>query len=108
MLSFKVIGAYIMEGPIKSAAGNRRPGDELADLELGQSEVSNRCEGGAQAVEGKPVLIINGKTEDEIIAQIAKIAGDDLPKLGEILVAYENSYGFDNLKENMSRCFEVR
>ena len=72
-----------MEGPIKSAAGNRRPGDELADLELGQSEVSNRCEGGAQAVEGKPVLIINGKTEDEIIAQIAKIAGDDLPKLGD-------------------------
>lgn len=96
------------ESPIKSAAGNRRPGDELEDLELGQGEVSDRCEGGTQAVEGKPVLIINGKTEDEIIAQIAKIAGDDLPKLGEILVAYENSYGFDNLKENMSRYFEVR
>ena len=57
---------------------------------------------------GKPVLIINGKTEDEAIAQIAKIAGDDLPKLEEILAAYENSYGFDNLKENMSRYFEVR
>lgn len=98
----------MMEGPIKSAAGNRRPGDELENLELGQGEVSNRCEGGAQAVEGKPVLIINGKTEDKIIAQIAKIAGDDLPKLGEILVAYENSYGFDNLKENMSQYFEVR
>lgn len=98
----------MMEGPIKSAAGNRRPGDELEDLELGQGKVSNRCEGDAQAEEGKPVLIINGKTEDEIIAQIAKIAGDDLPKLGEILVAYENSYGFDNLKENMSKYFEVR
>ena len=97
-----------MESPIKSAAGNRRPGDELEDLELGQGEVSDRCEGGTQAMKGKPVLIINGKTEDEIIAQIAKIAGDDLPKLGEILLAYENSYGFDNLKENMSRYFEVR
>ena len=98
----------MMESPIKSAAGNRRPGDELEDLELGQGEISDQCEGGTQAMEGKPVLIINGKTEDEIIAQIAKIAGDDLPKLGEILLAYENSYGFDNLKENMSRYFEVR
>ncbi len=98
----------MMEGPIKSAAGNRRPGDEFEDLELGQGEVFDRCKGSAQAVEGKPVLIINGKTEDEAIAQIAKIAGDDLPKLEEILAAYENSYGFDNLKENMSRYFEVR
>ena len=87
---------------MESTSGNRRPGDELENLKLGQGEVSDRCEGGAQAEEGKPVLIINGKTEDEAIAQIAKIAGDDLPKLGEILVAYENSYGFDNLKENMS------
>ena len=108
MLNFKVIGAYMMEGLMESAAGNRRPEDDLGDPGVGQGGASDRCEGGAQAVEGKPVLIINGKTEDEIIAQIAKIAGDDLPKLEEILIAYEKSYGFDNLKENMSRYFEVR
>ena len=43
----------MMESPIKSAAGNRCPGDELENLELEQGEVSDRCEGGAQAVEGK-------------------------------------------------------
>ena len=41
----------MMEGPIKSAAGNRRPGDEFEDLELGQGEVFDRCKGSAQAVE---------------------------------------------------------
>lgn len=27
----------MMESPIKSAAGNRRPGDELEDFELGRA-----------------------------------------------------------------------
>lgn len=57
-------------------------------------------------MDDKRVLIINGKTEDQIIEQIIGLVNDD--ELGDILKSYEESPGLNELIENMSAFFTVQ
>ncbi len=58
-------------------------------------------------MDDKRVLIINGKTEDQIIEQIIGLVNDD-DELGDILKSYEESPGLNELIENMSAFFTVQ
>lgn len=58
-------------------------------------------------MDGKRILIINGKTEDQIIEQIIGLVNDD-DELGDILNSYEDSPGLNELIENMSAFFTVQ
>ncbi len=58
-------------------------------------------------MDDKRVLIINGKTEDQIIEQIIGLVNDD-DELGDILKSYEDSPGLNELIENMSAFFTVQ
>lgn len=58
-------------------------------------------------MDDKRILIINGKTEDQIIEQIIGLANDD-DELGDILKSYEESPGLNELIENMSAFFTVQ
>lgn len=58
-------------------------------------------------MDDKRILIINGKTEDQIIEQIIGLAYDD-DELGDILKSYEDSPGLNELIENMSAFFTVQ
>ena len=55
-------------------------------------------------MDDKRILIINGKTEDQII--IGLVNDDD--ELGDILKSYEESPGLNELIENMSAFFTVQ
>lgn len=55
----------------------------------------------------KFVLVVNGKTEKEILDQIISFDLDD-DKLYEVLNDYENAQGFEHFKELMSKYFEVK
>lgn len=57
-------------------------------------------------MDDKRILIINGKTEDQIIEQIIGLVNDD--ELGDILKSYEESPGLNELIENMSAFFTVQ
>lgn len=57
-------------------------------------------------MDDKRILIINGKTEDQIIEQIIGLVNDD--ELGDILKSYEESPGLNELIENMSALFTVQ
>ncbi len=57
-------------------------------------------------MDDKRILIINGKTEDQIIGQIIGLVNDD--ELGDILNSYEDSPGLNELIENMSAFFTVQ
>ncbi|MDB1875405.1 hypothetical protein PMX66_09665 [Collinsella aerofaciens] len=58
-------------------------------------------------MDDKRILIINGKTEDQIIEQIIGLVNDD-DELGDILKSYEDSPGLNELIENMSAFFTVQ
>lgn len=58
-------------------------------------------------MDDKRILIINGKTEDQIIEQIIGLVDDD-DELGDILKSYEESPGLNELIENMSAFFTVQ
>lgn len=58
-------------------------------------------------MDDKRILIINGKTEDQIIEQIIGLVNDD-DELGDILKSYEKSLGLNELIENMSAFFTVQ
>ena len=58
-------------------------------------------------MDDKRVLIINGKTEDQIIEQIIGLVNDD-DELGDILKSYEESPGLNELIKNMSAFFTVQ
>ena len=58
-------------------------------------------------MDDKRILIINGKTEDQIIEQIIGLVNDD-DELGDILKSYEESPGLNELIENMSAFFTVK
>ncbi len=58
-------------------------------------------------MDDKRILIINGKTEDQIIEQIIGLVNDD-DELGDILNSYEDSPGLNELIENMSAFFTVQ
>lgn len=58
-------------------------------------------------MDDKRVLIINGKTEGQIIEQIIGLVNDD-DELGDILKSYEESPGLNELIENMSAFFTVQ
>ena len=58
-------------------------------------------------MDDKRILIINGKTEDQIIEQIIGLVNDD-DELGDILKSYEESPGLNELIENMSAFFTVQ
>lgn len=58
-------------------------------------------------MDDKRVLIINGKTEDQIIEQIIGLVNDD-DELGDILKSYEESPGLNELIESMSAFFTVQ
>lgn len=58
-------------------------------------------------MDDKRILIINGKTEDQIIEQIIGLVNDD-DELGDILKSYEKSPGLNELIENMSAFFTVQ
>lgn len=58
-------------------------------------------------MDDKRFLIINGKTEDQIIEQIIGLVNDD-DELGDILKSYEESPGLNELIENMSAFFTVQ
>lgn len=58
-------------------------------------------------MDDKRILIINGKTEDQIIEQIIGLVNDD-DELGDILKSYEESPGLNELIENMSALFTVQ
>lgn len=58
-------------------------------------------------MDDKRLLIINGKTEDQIIEQIIGLVNDD-DELGDILKSYEESPGLNELIENMSAFFTVQ
>lgn len=60
-------------------------------------------------MDDKRILIINGKTEDQIIEQIIGLVNDDDDdELGDILKSYEESPGLNELIENMSAFFTVQ
>ncbi|MFR2603314.1 MAG: hypothetical protein ACLTAM_07590 [Collinsella sp.] len=58
-------------------------------------------------MDDKRILIINGKTEDQIIEQIIGLVNDD-DELGDILKSYEEAPGLNELIENMSAFFTVQ
>ena len=58
-------------------------------------------------MDDKRILIINGKTEDQIIEHIIGLVNDD-DELGDILKSYEESPGLNELIENMSAFFTVQ
>ena len=58
-------------------------------------------------MDDKRILIINGKTEDQIIEQIIGLVNDD-DELGDILKSYEESPGLNELIENMSAFFTIQ
>ena len=58
-------------------------------------------------MDDKRILIINGKTEDQIIEQIIGLVNDD-DEQGDILNSYEDSPGLNELIENMSAFFTVQ
>lgn len=58
-------------------------------------------------MDDKRILIINGKTEDQIIEQIIGLVNDD-DELGDILKSYEESPGLNELIESMSAFFTVQ
>ena len=58
-------------------------------------------------MDDKRILIINGKTEDQIIEQIIGLVNDD-DELGDILKSYEESPGLNELIQNMSAFFTVQ
>lgn len=58
-------------------------------------------------MDDKRILIINSKTEDQIIEQIIGLVNDD-DELGDILKSYEESPGLNELIENMSAFFTVQ
>ena len=58
-------------------------------------------------MDDKRILIINGKTEDQIIEQIIGLVNDD-DELGDSLKSYEESPGLNELIENMSAFFTVQ
>ena len=58
-------------------------------------------------MDDKRILIINGKTEDQIIEQIIGLVNDD-DELGDILKSYEESPGLNELIENISAFFTVQ
>lgn len=58
-------------------------------------------------MDDKRILIINGKTEDQIIEQIIGLVNDD-DELGDILKSYEESPRLNELIENMSAFFTVQ
>ena len=58
-------------------------------------------------MDDKRIIIINGKTEDQIIEQIIGLVNDD-DELGDILKSYEESPGLNELIENMSAFFTVQ
>lgn len=58
-------------------------------------------------MDDKRILIIKGKTEDQIIEQIIGLVNDD-DELGDILKSYEESPGLNELIENMSAFFTVQ
>lgn len=58
-------------------------------------------------MDDKRILIINGKTEDQMIEQIIGLVNDD-DELGDILKSYEESPGLNELIENMSAFFTVQ
>lgn len=58
-------------------------------------------------MDDKRILIINGKTEDQIIEQIIGLVNDD-DELGDILKSYEEFPGLNELIENMSAFFTVQ
>ncbi len=58
-------------------------------------------------MDDKRILIINGKTEDQIIEQIIGLVNDG-DELGDILKSYEESPGLNELIENMSAFFTVQ
>lgn len=59
-------------------------------------------------MDDKRILIINGKTEDQIIEQIIGLVNDDDDELGDILKSYEEAPGLNELIENMSAFFTVQ
>ena len=70
-------------------------------------ELWEASEKGDYKMEDKRVLIINGKTEDQIIEQIIGLVNDD-DELGDILKSYEESPGLNELIESMSAFFTVQ
>lgn len=70
-------------------------------------ELWEASEKGDYKMDDKRVLIINGKTEDQIIEQIIGLVNDD-DELGDILKSYEESPGLNELIENMSAFFTVQ
>ena len=70
-------------------------------------ELWEASEKGDYKMDDKRVLIINGKTEDQIIEQIIGLVNDD-DELGDILKSYEDSPGLNELIENMSAFFTVQ
>lgn len=69
-------------------------------------ELWEASEKGGYKMDDKRILIINGKTEDQIIEQIIGLVNDD--ELGDILNSYEDSPGLNELIENMSAFFTVQ
>ena len=70
-------------------------------------ELGEASEKGDYKMDDKRILIINGKTEDQIIEQIIGLVNDD-DELGDILKSYEESPGLNELIENMSAFFTVQ
>lgn len=70
-------------------------------------ELWEASEKGGYKMDDKRILIINGKTEDQIIEQIIGLVNDD-DELGDILKSYEESPGLNELIENMSAFFTVQ
>lgn len=70
-------------------------------------ELWEASEKGGYKTDDKRILIINGKTEDQIIEQIIGLVNDD-DELGDILKSYEESPGLNELIENMSAFFTVQ
>lgn len=70
-------------------------------------ELWEASEKGDYKMDDKRILIINGKTEDQIIEQIIGLVNDD-DELGDILKSYEESPGLNELIENMSAFFTVQ
>ena len=70
-------------------------------------ELWEASEKGDYKMDDKRILIINGKTEDQIIEQINGLVNDD-DELGDILKSYEESPGLNELIENMSAYFTVQ
>ncbi|MDO4291154.1 MAG: hypothetical protein Q4C41_08010 [Eggerthellaceae bacterium] len=81
--------------------------DEIHNLKMPINSIVICVEEEGEQAMDKPDLIVNGKTEDEILAQILDFVQEDDAKLGEILKAYESSRSLYSLKENLSAFFNV-